>query len=33
LVEPIMLVFMGIIIATLLISVYLPLSSALGGVK
>jgi type IV pilus assembly protein PilC len=33
LVEPIMLVLMGVIIATLLISVYLPLSTALSGVK
>lgn len=33
LVEPMMLVIMGVIIATLLISVYLPLSSALGGVR
>jgi type IV pilus assembly protein PilC len=33
LVEPIMLIVMGVIIATLLISVYLPLSTALSGVK
>ena len=33
LVEPMMLVFMGIIIAVLLISVYLPMFSVLGQVK
>ncbi len=33
LVEPLMLVFMGIIVALLLISVYLPMFSVLGQVK
>ena len=33
LIEPLMLVIMGVVIATLLIAVYLPLSSALGNVK
>ena len=33
LVEPLMLVIMGVVIATLLISVYLPLSTALSGVR
>ncbi len=33
LVEPVMLIFMGVVIATLLVSVYLPLSSALSGVR
>ena len=33
LLEPVMLVLMGIIIATLLISVYLPLFSLLGSVQ
>jgi type IV pilus assembly protein PilC len=33
LVEPLMLVIMGVVVATLLIAVYLPLSSALSGVK
>lgn len=33
LVEPMMLVVMGVIIATLLIAVYLPLSTALSGVR
>jgi type IV pilus assembly protein PilC len=33
LIEPLMLVFMGVVISTLLISVYLPLSSALSTVR
>lgn len=33
LIEPTMLVIMGVVIATLLISVYLPLSTALSGVR
>ncbi|MDX1632561.1 MAG: type II secretion system F family protein, partial [Thermoanaerobaculia bacterium] len=33
LVEPVMLVFMGIIIALLLVSVYLPMFSVLGQVQ
>ena len=33
LMEPLMLVFMGVIVALLLVSIYLPLFSALGQVK
>jgi len=33
LIEPLMLVFMGIVVALLLISVYLPMFSVLGQVK
>jgi type IV pilus assembly protein PilC len=33
LVEPLMLVFMGIVVALLLVSVYLPMFSVLGQVK
>ena len=33
LIEPLMLVIMGVVIATLLIAVYLPLSTALGRVR
>jgi type IV pilus assembly protein PilC len=33
LIEPLMLVFMGIIVAIILISIYLPLFSALGSTK
>jgi len=33
LIEPLMLIFMGLIVALLLLSVYLPLFSALGNVR